>query len=471
MKTMKHRSYLICFFLNVLQIWYLCNEYFHFEVTTSVRISIPDDIEFPSFTLCLHMVDTIDWRKISLDLRKTLLEYGGNDSYLEKDFDFHNVSFQYEIPDKIKESGKDFSLMFHNMVNNLQGPQELFNVTLDFTKIMEFGDVYMNLDHDLKNMRDDVVVRETFVLEKYKCYSVHLPKINRIVFNKLRASASRKKGVIDIILWVLHSDLLPLCCDGLFYISSRDHVATPVDANLVWKVGNETFAEYETYEETLMPAPYRTNCRNYKESGFSSRDHCRHQCLRSQLIRRFNHLTPNVKLYEDDNTSLLMSDSMCNFWMNQETDFRNANDFVEVTFQDLCEKQCVQPDCESILHVVNNINYKHSPGISGIHVRHSTNPVTVTVTQAAVPLISFLTSLFSTFGFWLGLSVMGSLSYVKRARDTTLSSCKLLVWNQDGRSHFTKFIPKSKRIEQIERRPVQLFLKVHSRNNNEQNNK
>ena len=469
MKITTHRSIIICFLLNALQVWYLCNEYFRFEVTTSVRISIPDDIEFPSFTLCLDLVDTIDWRKISVDLRKTLLEIGGTESYLEKDFDFHNVSFQKEIPEKMIESGKDPSVIPHNMANNLKGPQELFNVTLDFTKIMEFGDVYMNLDYDLKNMKDHVIVRETFVLDKQKCYSVHLPKVNRIVFNKLRASASRKKGVIDILLWILQTDLLPLCCEGLFYISSRDHVVTPVDANLVWKVGNETFAEYETYEETLMPAPYQTNCRNYKESGFSSRDHCRHQCLRSQLIRRFNHLTPNVKLYETDNTSLLMSDSMWEFWKSQETEIRDPKEFVEITFQDLCEKECVQPDCQSILHVINNIDYSHNPGsISGIHVRHSTNPVTVTVAQAAVPLISFLTSLFSTFGFWLGLSVMGSLSYVKRARDTTVSRCRLLIWNQDGKSRFTRFIPK-RRMTQTERRPVQLFLGVHPRNNNEQN--
>ena len=87
-----------------------------------------------------------------------------------------------------------------------------------------------------------------------------------------------------------------------------------------------------------MPAPYRTNCRNYKESGFSSRDHCRHQCLRSELMTRFNYLTLNVKLYENDNTSLLMPNSTREFWKSQVSDFFDAGTFVEVMFQNLCEK-------------------------------------------------------------------------------------------------------------------------------------
>ena len=332
MKFTANRSIIICFLFNVLQIWYLCDEYFRFEVTTSIRISIPDDIEFPSFTLCLHQTDTIHWRKISVDLRKTLLEKTYNESYVKSHFDINNVSFHYEIPEKMIESREHPSLIWLNMVENLTGPQELFNVTLDFTELMNFGDVYMNLDHELKNMRDDVVVRETFALGRYKCYSVHLPKINRISFNELRASASRENGVINTILWTLYSeklpppsdgivyisnrdhiDKLPLSSHGFFYISSRNHIMIPVDGNLLWKPQHKTFAEYQTYEESLMLPPYRTNCRNYKESGFSSRDHCRHQCLRSQLMTRFNYLTLNVKFYENDNTSLLMPNSMREF--------------------------------------------------------------------------------------------------------------------------------------------------------------
>ena len=411
MKLTANRSIVVCFLLNALQVWYLCDEYFRFEVTTSIRISIPDVIEFPSFTLCLHQTDTIHWKKISVDLRKTLLEETYNESYVESHFDLNNVTFHYEIPEKIIESRQEPSLIWLNMVDNLAGPQELFNATLDFTELMNFADVYMNLDHELKDMRDDVVVRETFALGRHKCYSVHLPKINRISFNELRASASREKGVINTALWILYSDMLPPPSDGIvyianrdfvdklplssygfFYISSRDHIVTPVDANLLWKPQRKTFAEYQTYEETLMPAPYRTNCRNYKESGFSSRDHCRHQCLRSELMRRFNYLTLNVKLYENDNTSLLMPNSTREFWKSQVSDFFDAGTFVEVTFQNLYKKKCVQPDCQSILHIINNIGYSNSPWTE-ILLRHSMNPVTVTVTQAAVPLITFLTNL------------------------------------------------------------------------------
>ena len=213
MKLTANRSFITCFLLNVLQIWYLCDEYFRFEVTTSVRISIPDDIEFPSFTLCLHQSDTINLRKISADLRRTIVGNTFNESYIESHFDFNNLSFQYEIPERIIEYLHDPTVIYLNMVDNLTGPQELFNVTLDFTELMDFGEVYMKLDHELQNMRDDVVVRETFALGRHKCYSVHLPKINSISFNELRASASREKGVINTLLWILHHDNLPLSSD------------------------------------------------------------------------------------------------------------------------------------------------------------------------------------------------------------------------------------------------------------------
>ena len=475
MKITANHGIFMCLFFNVLQIWYLCDEYFRFEVTTSVRISIPDDIEFPSFTLCLNKVDTINWKKISVNLKKTLLKYKGDESYVKSDFDFDDVNVHIHITEEIIASGKDpFQILF-NMVHNLKGPKELFNITFDFTELMKHGygrieDVNINLDHKLERMQDEVVIKDTFMLNKYKCYSVHLPKVNRISFDKLRASALSEMGVIKITQWIIYSILLPLCCDGLFYISSRDHFVTPVDTRLLWKVGKQTSAEYQTYEETLMPPPYRTNCRNYKEPGFSSRDHCRHQCLRSELTKRFSRLTKNVKLYENDNTSLLLTGSMWKFIRSHGFDFLNE-EFVEATFQDLCAKQCIQPDCQSILHIFNSIVYNNNyANKSEILVSHSTNPVTVTLTQAAVPLISFLTNVFSTFGFWLGLSVMGSLSYVKRAKDTTVSRWRSLIWNQDGTSQLRSFIPRSRRrIAQTVRSTVRLFVRVDPRNDNEQN--
>ena len=180
-------------------------------------------------------------------------------------------------------------------------------------------------------------------------------------------------------------------------------------------------------------------------------------------------MTPNVKLYENDNTNLSRSNPTLEFFMSQVTNFRDPEIFVEITFQKLCEKQCMQPDCQSILHVVNNILYESSPWTSEIHIRHSMNPVTGTVTQAAVPLISFLTSLCSTFGFWMGLSVMGSLSYIKRARDTNVFRWRSLIWNEDGTSRLRRLIPKRKRMTETIRRTVRLFHRIHPRTNNEEN--
>ena len=135
-------------------------------------------------------------------------------------------------------------------------------------------------------------------------------------------------------------------------------------------------------------------------------------------------------------------------------------------FQNLCEKQCAQPDCQSILHVVNNIGYSNSPWTE-ILMRHSMNPVTVTVTQAAVPLISFLTNLCSTFGFWLGLSVMGSVSYFQRVRDRNVSSWKSLIWNENGTSR-RRSTPERRRMAQTIQSTAALFHMVHPRNNSEQ---
>ena len=87
--------------------------------------------------------------------------------------------------------------------------------------------------------------------------------------------------------------------------------------------------------------------------------------------------------------------------------------------------------------------------------------VGISVSQAAVPLVSFVTNLFSTFGFWLGLSVIGSLSRVQRISGTTVSSWRSLIWNEDG----TNRLRRRRRMEETVQRAVTLFVRIHPRNN------
>jgi len=56
---------LILFFVNMLHIYHLCDEFFKYDVSTDVRLYVPQVIKVPTINLCFGIESVIKWSQLS----------------------------------------------------------------------------------------------------------------------------------------------------------------------------------------------------------------------------------------------------------------------------------------------------------------------------------------------------------------------------------------------------------------------
>lgn len=84
----------VCFSGNLYQIGQISDDFFRYQIVTTVNINFPDSFVAPAPSLCLYEVDIVDWKKLLIlkpDVKERL-----NDSSLsneEMDRKIRDMSF------------------------------------------------------------------------------------------------------------------------------------------------------------------------------------------------------------------------------------------------------------------------------------------------------------------------------------------------------------------------------------------
>ena len=179
--------------------------------------------------------------------------------------------------------------------------------------------------------------------------------------------------------------------DIYFYIHPKGHFMTLEDLQKNIKNNTWLVMSYETYQSKLLPFPYKTNCRDYQKEGLSTRAHCRMKCLRPAILDKYQRVYSEVAAWSSDNMKILMN------LFNIEAEGRVSDD---------CEMKCLQKECLLISYTsVNLVKEPRTQETALLTVVASRNPAIKTECLPAMPFISFLTNLLSTFGIWFALSV------------------------------------------------------------------
>ena len=127
--------YLTCCLLNIGHIYQISDKYLRYDVTTNVRISMPEEIEIPSLTLCIHLLDTVKWETMSSDLRRKILSSVFFDSNLSE-FD-KDPSRVFSEVEEISQDTEKIYLIYNNLVKN-RTVSQLLKLTASFQEIFEF---------------------------------------------------------------------------------------------------------------------------------------------------------------------------------------------------------------------------------------------------------------------------------------------------------------------------------------------
>ena len=422
--------FFICSLGNILHVYQICDEYLRYDVTTNVQVTVPEHIDFPSITICVDLMDSLNWSAFSLDTRRQLiasLDVNESSVFL-KDPSSVLPEMQLLTPDQR-------SLVFNELVNMLT-VSEIMNVTAplhdvisSFTtstlayndSLQEFFSKGGRLSNGLVRLftREAVeiqfIVNMTYTQRRYKCFTLRLrPELNKLIpFDDLVS----RHGDIFFTFRSHYNRLLEI------YLSSDGYLTRLTGSWLNVSPGRQLGASFVTHESILLEYPYKTNCIDYTKIGLLSRHQCRYACFKSLTIRRFNRIFEQLYAHDSDNIHLRPR-----VVSNDSISPENIPEDIVVH----CHQSCFGKECRDVSQVQFEIKQVPLSSVYGdfcalndtrncklwqetleyeLHVEDK--PGTRTETQAAIPLISFLTGLLSTFGIWLGLSAFGCANIIQ----------------------------------------------------------
>ena len=183
------------------------------------------------------------------------------------------------------------------------------------------------------------------------------------------------------------------------YIHSSGHVITQLHNYREIERHHRLVVGFETYTTILLPFPYSSNCKDYSVLGATSKAHCEEMCMEAMITDKYKVLDAAFHAYVTDSYPI------------RQEPFRNESERESIV--DYCERKCWHKDCSLTLFNLATIRYSPK-NQSYVMTVANKSPSTRTEAQQAIPFIVFLTNVLSTFGIWLGVSLLGSGPEIKR---------------------------------------------------------
>ena len=387
---------LFCFLVNILHIYYLSDEYFRFDVTTKVQIAIPDEIQVPAFTICPRLFDAIKWEDLRSDQRKKLFEGLTSEDFKSPvDFSPSNIRSL-----RLSES---VSRQISNNLYYMFNTSSIFNHTRDVWEVINKAEINPLIKERmaLDSVGDHRPLKHTltFLKGNCKCFTLELRKQFGRVFNyqKLVWATS---GTLWINFFTFNSHQMSI----LLYIHSSDHVITRLHSYKQIEPHRRLLASFETHTTILLPFPYSSDCKDYSALGATSKAHCKEMCMKAIIVDKYKIL--------DSGSYAFLSDS----YPIRQIPFRNESERESLI--EHCERKCWHKDCLLTLFNPGTMLNSRTHQSLAMAVANK-SPSTRTEAQQAIPFIVFMTNVLSTFGIWLGVSLLGSGPEIKRITKCT----------------------------------------------------
>ena len=393
---------LFCFLVNILHIYYLCDEYLRFEVTTNVQIAVPDEMQVPDFTICSYLFDVIKWENLSSDQRKKLFQ-GLQGFKPPVDLSPSNIRSLQVSKSTSNQISNNLYYMFNTSV--------IFNQTRDVWELINNAKVNslikkrMALDslEDLQTFKNTL----TFLRKNCKCFTL-----------ELRKEFARPVNYEDFISetsgmpWINHFFFKSHQISVRLYIHRSGDVLTQLHSFKDIEPHHYLLAGFETFTTILLPSPYKSNCRDYSAFGATSKAHCKEMCIKTMIADKYKVLDAHYHAY--------ISDS---YPIRQEV-LRNATEKEGIINH--CHRKCWQKDCLSIFFILY-IMVNSRTNQSSVVTFAKKTPSARTEAHPAIPFIVFMTNILSTLGIWLGVSLCGSGPEIKRIAKCVLICKKYQV--------------------------------------------
>ena len=411
--------------MNNVHIYQISEGYFRYETTTNVLLASPEKIEFPSTTLCVELPATLKWNQMSPELLKRLLIRDDSNTSEAQDMVNNSSLIPSALHNLTNEGYRNVMHYLYNSLANEVTIPELLNMTHPFEKIFyafSLNGLFVNPNGSIKSydmfMSDmsnfQFSIDKIFLHEGHKCFSLSLlTDQNSIInFNDIQYL---KPEDSHILFWQSQFEQRTR-----FFLHKKGYLVSLKDTHEIVDRGERGALSYQAYESIRLEYPYKTNCRDYIKVGLSSQKECIEKCFKMKSVPKFGRVWSESHAFSADNL--------------QVGTLGYSDEYYDI-YQE-CKLDCKEIECHSLKHSTQVITVRRAEKLlrrncsksavstcegevdyekqSSVFIHISTLPFTRTKSQPAIPLVPFLTGVFSTFGFWLGLSVFDSLNMAKK---------------------------------------------------------
>lgn len=385
--SLKKLFIIICICICFIQIYSISSNYYSYPVIQEIKIEEPQQFEIPAFSYCVSKDGALNlslfyeskdqWIHLIRNESDRLYENYNETVFINYNFQFYNfIDYLFQ-----KFTLKQMKRFFYK-------PESIL-VTLEaFEKKITSG-YYKRIKYDAKLV----------IIGNFMCYTYN--PIENFTYNYDEIIS--KKAVLDWGFFQFSFKNGPTKLGYRKYVSVHTKNTYPRnnEGKYFFKYGTALPSYAIRMNRQLihrLPAPYKTNCLDYKTLGFKSRYHALDDC------------SYNLSLKSSDNyicCNSLVDIDLVDDRLHAYIDFFNPHVDREEVFTNTCLTKYPQIDCfeeRFILNLVEEYNgYRENIFFFAFYI-----PYFDTKSEATVKLnfIDYLAQLGSIIAFWFGLSVM-----------------------------------------------------------------
>ena len=435
-----------CLAGNLSQVYHISSLYFQYGINTNVQLVVRDNMEIPATTLCFDLTQVLKWTKLTPEERYQIfvVEFKVNSEVVRQNIlkDYDALNETNESLDNLPKILKEFTDIGEKMF--LSGKIQTMNLSRLFDLSYKDKEVVDSIVHyvkfyeltipDLSNPGKSIPIIKTvngyfsffpghkdfnevfsvttFFKDAWKCYTFELKE----EYKNIQYYDVRRQTLFPGLLSMIH-----LKTSGTKDAGLINYVVTPNGKKLasgffsflpIAVEDNHSYSvTYETYEASLLQKPFESGCMDYGIMG--SRGDCYESCVKDNGLSLTGRIFPGINIYPEDydktvitNMDILSNQSFAGLktglWMNK--------------LHDMCESKCHAGDCFSITMIPKPlVSHKVKKG-TRIVIMVPTTPRIVASSQPRLTLVQYLIDLFSTFGFWLGVSAFEVFNFFRRSK-------------------------------------------------------
>lgn len=440
--------WLLCLLSNVYQLYQLCDSYFKYQVATEVRIAFENNISLANVAVCFDIIQLVNWTALSLHERAKFLPIAQalrlEPSYLHPNgLNDHQVAF---ITRRVKRLDDRVKILLGYSLMNEMKVSDVFSYTLTAGEIIS-GLFSVHNSSQLAVFTPMSKLRKLVKIRRYMttyqiCYALSFD-----VFSIQSILQARDFVFLGLVHCIMFTPNLASRVDimKLYYLSEdRPRHGFTKTIRLTLGDGDRAFStSHRQITRQLLEPPYETRCMRYtrvedSEQVISSKGECHESCVFQQSLKLFDRVYPAITLSRRAGTVQIMAPLFGDLnKISLKAPFNIS--IVEKRCRQLCSRQ----DCDSKTYIpVLNSYLIAEPHL--LTFLPSNPPIHIKAKPVAT-WSYFVSNVFSSLSFWLGLSLLDF------ARIATIIKCTRtgLSETSDTRPYRVSRVDRIRHIRQV----------------------